>query len=114
MECVGEALVDADPRQYPIAPRPGACFPDGAAPSGFCEENCEAQARVCGRLYSLDLAGDICVTAECNVLPPCELTPEGTCDRCTEMCAVGCIIDEECSGESFCTNWGECWEAVCN
>ncbi len=106
MQCVSDVGVFADPRDYPVAPKPGACFPDGVVPDGFCIENCAAQERVCGKLREESFP-TICIAPECS--PPCEIDPL-VCDRGSGVCTAPCIIDDNCPEGHFCTNWGECVE----
>lgn len=116
MQCVGDVGPGADPADAPLAPQPGACFPESIGPPGFCAENCAAQARVCGKLVDASIQ-QVCVASEC--FPPCETDGpqsrpvcdrEGVCgDPEMSCCIAACFNDAECPVDHICTNWGECW-----
>ncbi len=104
--CLGAAELGSDPAQYPGAPEPGACFP--SLPAGFCDENCEAQGRVCGSIVAAGTIPTVCVAAEC--FPPCETSggSNTVCDRNTGQCIAGCSTDVDCAPGGTCSTWGEC------
>lgn len=104
LQCLGEAVDGADPHRYPAGPKTGACFE--SLPPGYCADNCEAQARVCGRTIGVATQ---CVAPEC--FPPCEtdgVNGNTTCDRDAGQCVAPCTSDGQCA-PGICTQWGECW-----
>lgn len=125
LACVGLVLETPDPHVYPLGATPGVCWPPFDTVSGFCVENCEAQARACGTTFlpegSSHTQEDVqCYTPDCFGYPPpaevCELTQGKTCDRDGGSCVASCDADYDEVGANaclipgeVCTVWGECY-----
>lgn len=109
LTCLGDPIGagEATP-QYPFGqPGHGHCYEDNQPlPNGFCEENCEAQARNCGSII-----GQVaeCVTEACGEL--CELKPGNEhCDQSQSpaQCSVEDCSIFGCPANQVCTSWGAC------